>query len=189
MTSEKNNIPLFVKTKTLINKYFNNPLTAFLIKGFLFFIVWDLLIFAYAVSPSMHQWMIFRLLDASSLLLRWGFHMVSTSGTELYINGIHCVHIGIPCDGIEVMGVFACIVLAYQASWYHKAWMVPLGCLLVFVLNTLRIVILSGLLYHRQLRAFDINHKYVFNIILYGILLILFSIWSSKFGIKHKSAH
>jgi len=179
----------FVNSKTFIHRYINNPLTVFLIKGFLFFMIWDLVIYEYVITPAIHQWMIHQLLQASTGLLRMGFNSSFSSGTELYINGVHCVHIGIPCDGIEVMGVFACIVLAYQAPWYHKTWMVIGGCMVVFILNTIRIVILSGLLYHHQLKAFDINHKYVFNLILYGILLILFSLWSSTFGIKHRPSH
>jgi len=178
--------------KLLKIKLFNkinlkNPLTIFLFKGFLFFIIWDLIIFQYLIPLYMQNWVIYRLLDASSLLLRFIYPSTTTIGTELYISHMHCVHIGIPCNGLEAMGVFACIILAFSAKWYHKLWMIITGCIMVFILNTIRIVILTSFIYNHQLKAFNINHKYIFNIVLYGVLLIIFSLWSSRFGIKRVS--
>jgi exosortase/archaeosortase family protein len=173
--------------KLFITKYKNNPLTIFLFKGFLFFTIWDLVIYQYIIPLSMQNWVIFRLLDGSSFLLRLIYPVTITAGTELYINHMHCVHIGIPCNGIEVMGVFACIILAYRAKLYSKILMVITGCIVVFILNTLRIVVLTFFIYNHHLKAFNINHKYIFNLVLYGILLIIFSLWSSKFGIKRVS--
>lgn len=173
--------------KSSIKGYVKNPLVLFLLKGFLFFLVWDLLIYDYLISSAMHDWVIYRLLDASRIVLNWFYGSCEVFGTELFINGIRCVHVGIPCNGIEVMGVFACIVLAYKARWIHKLWIIIVGCLMVFLLNTARIAILAGFIYHHQQRAFDINHKYVFNVILYGVMLLLFSVWSSRFGEKTNS--
>ncbi len=117
-----------------------------------------------------------------------GFTLHTTTiGTEIYINHMHCVHIGIPCNGIDVMGVFACIVVAYSAEWHNKIWMVISGCFVVFILNTFRIVLLTSFIYKHQQWAFDINHKYIFSIVLYGVLLIIFSLWSSRYGIKQVS--
>ena len=172
------------KIKELYHTYKKNPLAQFLLKGFLFFILWDLIIYDYLIVPSVHNWVIFRLVNVSVRILGWIYPAVSGAGTEIFIHGRHFVHIGIPCNGIDVMGVFACIVLAYQAKWIPKLWMIVAGCLLIFLLNTLRITILTVLLYRHHFKSFDFNHKYIFNIILYGILLFVFSLWSSKFGIK-----
>jgi len=170
------------KIRTFINTYKKNPLTLFLVKGFLFFLLWDLLVYDYLITPAMHNWVIYRLVDISVVVLGWFFPSVTGAGTEIFIYGKHCVHIGIPCNGIEVMGVFASIVLAFKAAWYHKGWMVLVGCITVFLLNIARICGLAALITEHHIRAFDINHKYIFNIVLYGVLLILFSLWSSKFG-------
>ena len=170
------------RIKTFIDTYKKNPLALFLLKGFLFFLLWDLLVYSYLITPVIHDWVIYRLLDFSKIVLSLVYSDIYIIDTELYINGVHCVHVGIPCNGIEVMGVFASIVLAYDAKWFHKAWIIVSGCIIIFLLNTARISILAGFIYHKQLRAFDINHKYIFNIVLYGILLLVFSIWSSKFG-------
>ncbi len=160
-----------------------NPLAIFLIKGFLFFLIWDQLVYNYLVTTSMHNWVIYRLLDVSQWMLSWFYPSVAVNQFDLYVNGHDCVHVGIPCNGLDVMGVFACIILAYRAAWYHKGWMVLVGVGLVFLLNSIRVSALAALIIQHQ-KSFDINHKYVFNFILYGILLLIFSVWSSKFGTK-----
>lgn len=170
------------KIKILYLKYKNNPLAVFLFKGFVFFAIWNLLLYPYVISDEMNNWLIYQLVDVSVVVLSHFFPMVTGNGTELYIHSKHLVHIGIPCNGIDVMGVFACIVLAFSARWYHKVWVILLACFMIFLLNVARISGLSALLIGHHIRAFDINHKYIFNAALYTVLLILFSSWSSKFG-------
>ncbi len=162
---------------------FHNPLALFLVKGFLFFIIWDQLIYNYLITTDMHNWVIFRLLDVSQWFLGIFYNLVQTKNFELYINTRNCVHVGIPCNGLDVMGAFACLILAYQFRWYHKIWMALTGVIIVFLLNAIRVSALAAIvLKHKTL--FDINHKYVFNFILYGILLLIFSIWSSRYATK-----
>jgi exosortase/archaeosortase family protein len=140
-------------------------------------------LYNYLISAEMHNWVIFRLLDLSQWELNWFYPDVVIRKFNLYINGHGCVHVGIPCNGIDVMGVFACIVLAFRAKWYHKLWVIVVGVFTVFILNSIRASALAAIILHNR-HAFDINHKYVFNFILYGTLLLLFSLWSSKFGAK-----
>ena len=178
------------KIRNFITTHKKNPLALFLLKGFLFFVLWDLLVYDYLITTAMHNWVIYRLTDISAVVLGWFFPAVTGFGTEIFVQGKHCVHIGIPCNGLDVMGVFACIVLAFNARWYHKTWMILVGCITVFFLNIVRICALAALIIGNHIRAFDINHKYIFNTILYGVLLILFSIWISKFGTqKSRSIH
>ena len=160
-----------------------NPLAIFLIKGILFFLVWDQVVYNYLVTMKMHNWVIYRLLDVSQWMLGWFYPSVAVKQFDIYINGRDCVHVGIPCNGLDVMGVFACIILAYRAAWYYKGWMMLVGVGIVFLLNSIRVSALAALIIQRQ-NSFDLNHKYIFNFILYGILLIIFSVWSSKFGTK-----
>jgi exosortase/archaeosortase family protein len=176
-----------IKNRKTYIQYLKNPLTIFLIKGFLFYLIWDLLVYNYLITTAMHQWVIQRLLIFTSFFLNL-FNPTQVVGDGLYIFGKLRVHVGIPCNGVEMMGVFACIVIAFRARWYHKLWMIVSGSIIIFILNSIRVGLLAALIVHHHL-AFDINHKYIFNIFLYGTLLIIFSLWSSRFGIltdKHR---
>ena len=178
---------LVKEIKKHINRLVKNPLALFLLKGFLFYILWGLIIYDYVITSGIHNWLINRLVEISLIALRCFYQDVTGMGSEIFISGRHVVHIGIPCDGLDVMGVFACIVLAFNARWFHKGWIIVTGCITVFILNIARICGLAALIAENHIKAFDINHKYVFNTILYGVLLIIFSIWSTKFGTKPKS--
>ena len=160
-----------------------NPLFIFLSKGFVFFILWDQLFYNYLINPEIHNWTINNLLYASKWILNWFYPNIIVHNFNIYINHRNCVHVGIPCNGIDAMGVFACLILAYRAQWFHKLWMILTGVTIIFTLNTIRVAALAAIIIENK-KVFDINHKYIFNFILYGILLILFSLWSSKFGTK-----
>ena len=175
-----------------IKSYFvhirTNPLPVFLIKGFLFFALWNFILYPILITQPIHDWVIQHLVQLSSYILGWFYPMVTHSCTEIFILGKHYIHVGNPCDGIEIMGVFASIVLAFHSKWYHKLWFVITGCFVTTLLNIIRITGLTMLIYGKHIRAFDINHKYVFNTILFAVLLILFSLWTTKFGIQ-KTTH
>lgn len=163
----------------LLKTYLKNPLVLFLIKGFVFYMLWDQLLYNFLITPAMHNWVILQLLEVCQWWLRLFYSDVSFKGFDLYIHGHDCVHVGIPCNGIDVMGVFACLILAFRATWLQRIAMIFSGVVLVFTLNVLRISSLAMLAINHH-KLFDINHKYVFNFVLYGILLLIFSVWSSK---------
>jgi exosortase/archaeosortase family protein len=154
-----------------------------LIKGFVFFLLWDQLLYNYLITPEMHNWVIYRLLDVSQFILKFFYKTVDVYHFDLFISDRRCVHVGIPCNGIDVMGVFAALVLAYRSKWQHKLWMIMVGVAVVFMLNAIRASALAAIILHNR-QAFDINHKYIFNFVLYGLLLLIFSLWSSRFGRK-----
>lgn len=156
----------------------------FLLKGMVLFLTWDLIVYPFVISDLMHSWMIAHLVECSVMTLHWFYPHAVANNSELYINGFHCVHVGIPCDGIEAMGVFSCIVLAFSAKWYHKLWLLVIGYGLIFILNSLRIEALAILVVTQNKQTVDISHKYIFNVLLYVVLLLLFWLWSTKFGKK-----
>lgn len=164
--------------------YFQTPLAFFLLKGLALFLIWDLIIYPYVISGTMHSWMIHYLVEWSSVTLHWFFPHTVANNSELYINGVHCVHVGIPCNGIEAMGVFSCIVLAFNTHWYHKLWLLMISYGVIFILNAMRIAALAILVVTQNKQAVDISHKYIFNVLLYVVLLFLFWLWSIKFGKK-----
>ena len=135
-------------------------MTIFLIKGFIFFLIWDQLVYTFLITPSIHSWVIYRLLDLSEWMLGWFYPEVMVKQTDLFIGGHDCVHVGIPCNGVDVMGVFACIILAVKAPWYHKGWIIIVGSAIVFLLNAIRVSVLAVLIIERHI-SFDINHKYI----------------------------
>jgi exosortase/archaeosortase family protein len=172
--------------KGMHSSYFKTPLAVFIIRGIALFLFWDLIFYPYLIPEIFHTWLIGCLLNFSSALLTALDYNVTTSNADIFLNGIRTVHVGIPCDGIETMGVFSCIVIAFHSRWFHKVWMITTGIIVIFLLNTARVVALAWLVSSQHNATFNFSHKYLFNILLYALLLIMVYLWSSKFAVKKK---
>jgi exosortase family protein XrtF len=97
------------------------------------------------------------------------------------IDGSNGVWIGGPCNGITLMFLFAIFIIAYPGNLKSKLWYLPLGILLVFCLNLLRIMSLSLIsLYNPAYLNF--NHTYTFTFLAYSFVFGLWMLWVNKFA-------
>lgn len=95
------------------------------------------------------------------------------------IDGSNGVWIGGPCNGITLMFLFAIFVIAYPGNVKNKFWYIPLGILVVHVINIIRIVGLALIaLYSPEYLNF--NHTYTFTFIAYSIVFCLWMIWVNR---------
>ena len=76
------------------------------------------------------------------------------------------------------MFVFFCIIAFYPGSEKHKLWFIPLGLLLIWVLNVIRISSIIGLfeIYPNNFELFHELSKYVF----YFIIFMFWVFWEEK---------
>jgi exosortase/archaeosortase family protein len=82
------------------------------------------------------------------------------------------------CSGLKQIFVFLCIIAFYPGSEKHKLWFIPLGILLIWALNVIRISSLIGL-FESFPNHFDLFHelsKYVF----YFIIFMFWVFWEEK---------
>jgi len=79
------------------------------------------------------------------------------------------------CGAIEVMAIFLAALLAFPASWGHRAWGVALGLPLLYLVNILRLVCLACLGAIDQSGAwFDFVHEYVWQA---GYVIFVVIVW------------
>ena len=95
------------------------------------------------------------------------------------VNGIPRVHIENGCNGLTLLALFAGFILAYPGSWKKKAWFIPLGLVIVYLVNLGRVMLLT---YNhvRYNESFDFNHKYTFLIAVYACIFGLWMVWINK---------
>jgi exosortase family protein XrtF len=88
------------------------------------------------------------------------------------------------CNGVNVAIVFIAFLVAFGGPFKKALWFVPLGVLLIHLLNLIRI----SLLYYSALYAteyFYYFHKFVFTAILYVLVFGLWAYWVVKvYGTK-----
>lgn len=95
----------------------------------------------------------------------------------------HGVWIGEPCNGIKVFGLFAIFILSFRGDLIKKLIFVPLGILIIHILNITRIALLT---YISAVNPYilDFNHNITFQLFIYGSMLALWYLWITKFSLK-----
>lgn len=97
------------------------------------------------------------------------------------VDGSNGVWIGGGCNGITLMFLFAIFVIAYPGNFKNKLWYLPLGIILVNIINIIRIVGLSLMSLYAP-NYLDFNHTYTFTFIVYSIVFALWMFWVNKFS-------
>jgi exosortase/archaeosortase family protein len=86
------------------------------------------------------------------------------------------VFIGAPCNGFLLYVLYACFILLSSGNWRQKLLFTLAGIGLIFVLNIARVIALVYILTIDR-NLFDLNHHFVFNFIVYGIIFLLWRYW------------
>lgn len=105
------------------------------------------------------------------------FVIISIEGN--YLN--HGAWIGEPCNGLKVFGLFAIFIIAFKGKWAHKLWYIPIGILILHIVNAIRIAILT-IISAQNPTLLDFNHNITFQVIVYGIVFGLWYLWVNKFS-------
>lgn len=82
------------------------------------------------------------------------------------------LHIGITCNGQDLLALNTCIALAFPVKNIQKIKLILFGFVLINLLNIFRLVALSiNFKYDRA--SFDFNHHLIFPIFVYAIIFLL----------------
>ena len=108
----------------------------------------------------------------------------------VYLGSLSCVSVGAPCNGLALFALFASFILATPVSIKPKLIFIPLGIIVIFLLNVIRISALTlNVKYYPE--SVDFNHHYLFTFIVYGVTFWIWIIWVNKFmipSLKQQSA-
>jgi len=96
----------------------------------------------------------------------------------MYLNALPIISIDTPCNGFPMIYLFCAFILVYPGPWRRKLVFCLSG---IFILHTLNLVRIIALSYHSIYSSdyFYFNHKYLFQIIVYGTIFTLWAYWLS----------
>lgn len=87
------------------------------------------------------------------------------------------------CNAISVMILFLAFIIAFKGAIKHYLWFVPLGLLILYVSNLVRIYLIGMIvLYYPDYVGF--SHDFLFPGIIYGTTFLLWVIWVKFFADK-----
>jgi exosortase family protein XrtF len=94
----------------------------------------------------------------------------------VFLDKLPIISIDTPCNALPMMYLFGSFILVYPGDWKRKAVFLVFGVLFIHVLNMIRIIILSYISIYSP-DYFHFNHKYLFQIIVYGVTVTLWFYW------------
>jgi exosortase family protein XrtF len=100
---------------------------------------------------------------------------------KLIVNGKYLARIIEGCNSVSIIILFISFVIAFSGRLKETIIFILSGSVLIYVVNLLRIVILSIGLYHYPWRA-EILHQVVFPGIIYGMVFLLWMFWVNRFS-------
>lgn len=128
-------------------------------------------------------WLSINIAAASSGLLRGlGFTSSVAPGSNLLLmDGLPAVEVDAPCDGLVLYALFAGFIIAFPGPVRPKLWFVPLGIVIIYLLNIVRVGALA-LNHHYAHRSVDFNHHYTFAFVVYACICALWMQWVRWYG-------
>ncbi|PWA06609.1 exosortase family protein XrtF [Flavobacterium psychrotolerans] len=104
------------------------------------------------------------------------------ASVKLFLNQVYVARVVEGCNALSVMILFTAFIVAFSGRWMHTALFVVAGCILIHVLNVLRIALLCLALLHYPEQE-HLLHGVVFPLFIYGVVFGLWVIWVNKFSL------
>ncbi|NNK27633.1 MAG: exosortase family protein XrtF [Flavobacteriaceae bacterium] len=100
---------------------------------------------------------------------------------KLFVNSKYVARVIEGCNSVSVIILFMSFIIAFAGRKHTTIMYVLAGSVLIYVVNLLRIVILSIGLYHYPWRR-EILHTVIFPLIIYGMVFLLWMFWVNRFS-------
>lgn len=100
---------------------------------------------------------------------------------KLIIRGKYLARVVEGCNALSVIVLFISFIVAFSGRFKTTALFLIFGSLIIYIVNVLRIVVLSIGLYHYPERS-EILHVVIFPALIYGFVFVLWMLWVNKFS-------
>ncbi|MCE3279409.1 MAG: Transrane exosortase (Exosortase EpsH) [Bacteroidetes bacterium] len=165
--------------------FLKKPINRFLILILAFYLGWYL-IYNLWLHPAetLDLFVIdITVIISKELLELFGYTVFTGSDRLIGIDGTGGLWIGDNCNGIALFALFTGFIIAYPGNWRKKLYYIPMGILLIELMNILRVVLLAILDTHSRAWT-EFNHTYTFTIVIYGFIFLMWMIWVNKVSDK-----
>lgn len=176
----------------MFKKIKENEGLLFMIKIILVYVAWTIIRQSFVnIEFLIPYWADFndffaaKYVAASSWILEnWYGYDLMYNKRNILPKGSSGVYVGNHCLGISAKFIFSAIIISLTGKWIHKFLFILLGLSIIVFINFLRILMLAKQLTEGEVFMFDLNHKYIYVIFVYGVILGLIMIWEKYFAHK-----
>lgn len=156
----------------------------FILKGLALYLIWFLIYDNWLLKDGMvDHFLIQHLVDSTQFFLNFLGYDTFQYADSVGVDGTHGVLIGAPCNGMDLFALFAGFIMIFPGKVKHKLFFIPLGLLIIHILNIIRLVGLAMIVVYFP-KSLEFNHKYTFTFIVYAVVFLMWVIWIKKYSTK-----
>ena len=105
---------------------------------------------------------------------------IKTLNNTLYFANDGYVTVEGSCSGLKQFYQWTALIILFPGPWKKKLWYIPMGLLVIHIVNILRIVTLSVITVHWP-EQWDFIHLWVLRPFFYVVIFAMWVIWEEKF--------
>ena len=155
----------------------------FLIRAILLFISWVILYYFIIIPDGrLNVFLTQTVIDGTVFGLNLFGYDAHGEGAMVYIDNIAVVQVADGCNGLELFALYIGFLLAFPGKWVYKLFFVPIGAILIFIINVLREIALA-LNYKFYPETFELNHKYTYVFIVYLFIFLIWRYWLNRYSL------
>jgi exosortase family protein XrtF len=157
---------------------FTSPVALFALRAVGIFVLWYAVYDLWLLPDGrLDEWVSLHIVGLNATLLTAMGYSVWVVERIIGLDGMNGIWLVDGCNGLEVFGLFIGFVVAYPGTWRNRAWFIPAGIFLIYVVNVVRIAVL--VVTQQEWPAFfDLMHDYLTTSVFYLVVFVLWVLWA-----------
>ncbi|REE01623.1 exosortase X [Marinoscillum furvescens] len=157
-------------------------LKVFVVRAVALYALWLVVYYGF-IQPegSLNAWLTNLVIQGTVIGLDLLGYETSGEGSLIYIDNQPVVLVADACNGLELFALYAGFLLCFPGPIRYKAFFIPIGIGVVFLVNVLREIVLS-LNYKFFQQTFEFNHKYTYVFVVYGVVFLIWRYWLNRYS-------
>ena len=97
------------------------------------------------------------------------------------------VYVNLSCSGLKQFYQWVILMLLYPGPWKHKIWYIPVGLVIIHLVNIFRIVSMVFVTIN-ILQHWDFTHDYILRPFFYVVMFGMWVLWNERFYNKSQDS-
>lgn len=158
----------------------NKALIVFLLRAAGIYLIWFIVYKGWLYKDgTIDHFLITHLIRITSFVLKTIGYTIFNEGRLIGIENSTGLIVSTSCDGFSLFMLFAGFIMAYPGSIRSKFIFIPIGLLIIDLLNIVRIITLVIIVKYSP-QWLEFNHSYTFTLIMYMIIFFMWVVWIKK---------
>lgn len=108
---------------------------------------------------------------------------IRTINTTMYFPNNNWLEVNGSCSGLKQFYQWIILMVLFPGPWKQKLWYIPMGILVIHLVNIMRIVILAIIMEHAP-DYWHMSHDWILRPFFYVVIFVMWVIWVEKFAHK-----